>query len=178
MWFVVFLPPLAYSGRYLRCLLFRSASSSRQRPGWKGGVRSLCASVCSSVKWVLVQGTRPGSAGARARAWSDQEGPCALEGPWPWVSLLGVPTRALLTPLLLQMKEERFRQLFAAFGTLTDCSLKFTKDGKFRKFGFIGFKSEDEARTALNHFNKSFIDTSRVAVSALGSGAVPRPFWL
>lgn len=65
------------------------------------------------------------------------------------------------------MKEERFRQLFAAFGTLTDCSLKFTKDGKFRKFGFIGFKSEEEARTALNHFNKSFIDTSRITVSQL-----------
>lgn len=63
------------------------------------------------------------------------------------------------------MKEERFRQLFSAFGTLTDCSLKFTKDGKFRKFGFIGFKSEEEAQTALNHFNKSFIDTSRITVS-------------
>lgn len=63
------------------------------------------------------------------------------------------------------MKEERFRQLFAAFGTLTDCSLKFTKDGKFRKFGFIGFKSEEEAQRALNHFNKSFVDTSRITVS-------------
>lgn len=63
------------------------------------------------------------------------------------------------------MKEERFRQLFAAFGTLTDCSLKFTKDGKFRKFGFIGFKSEEEAQKALKHFHKSFIDTSRITVS-------------
>lgn len=66
------------------------------------------------------------------------------------------------------MKEERFRQLFTAFGTLTDCSLKFTKDGKFRKFGFIGFKSEEEAQTALNHFNKSFVDTSRITVSRPG----------
>lgn len=63
------------------------------------------------------------------------------------------------------MKEERFRKLFAAFGTLTDCCLKYTKDGRFRKFGFIGYRSEDEAQTALNHFNKSFIDTSRVTVS-------------
>uniref|UniRef100_A0A452QCE5 Probable RNA-binding protein 19 n=2 Tax=Ursus americanus TaxID=9643 RepID=A0A452QCE5_URSAM len=75
------------------------------------------------------------------------------------------------------MKEERFRQLFAAFGTLTDCSLKFTKDGKFRKFGFIGFKSEEEARTALNHFNKSFIDTSRITVEfckSFGDPTKPR----
>lgn len=67
--------------------------------------------------------------------------------------------------LLPQMKEDRFRKLFAAFGTLTDCCLKFTKDGKFRKFGFIGYKSEDEAQAALNHFNRSFIDTSRITVS-------------
>ncbi|EFB19054.1 hypothetical protein PANDA_014807, partial [Ailuropoda melanoleuca] len=75
------------------------------------------------------------------------------------------------------MKEERFRQLFAAFGTLTDCSLKFTKDGKFRKFGFIGFRSEEEARTALNHFNRSFIDTSRITVEfckSFGDPTKPR----
>ena len=62
------------------------------------------------------------------------------------------------------MKEERFRTLFGAFGTLTDCSLKFTEDGKFRKFGFVGFKTEDDANKALKHFNKSFVDTSRVTV--------------
>lgn len=55
--------------------------------------------------------------------------------------------------------------MFAAFGTLTDCGLKFTKDGKFRKFGFVGFKSEEDASKALTHFNKSFVDTSRVTVS-------------
>lgn len=68
------------------------------------------------------------------------------------------------------MKEERFRQLFGAFGTLTDCSLKFTKDGKFRKFGFIGFKSEEEAQRALGHLHKSFVDTSRITVSRHGPG--------
>ncbi|NXQ89121.1 RBM19 protein, partial [Nyctibius grandis] len=75
--------------------------------------------------------------------------------------------------LVSQMKEERFRKLFAAFGTLTDCCLKFTKDGKFRKFGFIGYKSEDEAQTALNHFNRSFIDTSRITVELCKSFGDP-----
>lgn len=74
------------------------------------------------------------------------------------------------------MKEERFKSLFAAFGTVTDCSLKFTKDGKFRKFGFVGFKSEEDATRALQHFNKSFVDTSRVTVraGAGGVGVLPR----
>ncbi|KAM8797513.1 putative RNA-binding protein 19 [Eudromia elegans] len=73
-------------------------------------------------------------------------------------------SRLIVKNLPNGMNENRFRKLFAAFGTLTDCCLKFTKDGKFRKFGFIGYKSEDEAKTAMNHFNKSFIDTSRITV--------------
>ncbi len=63
------------------------------------------------------------------------------------------------------MKEERFSKMFADFGTLTDCTLKFTKDGRFRKFGFVGFKTEEDAKKAMKHFNKSFVDTSRVTVS-------------
>ncbi|KAM9194524.1 putative RNA-binding protein 19 isoform 2-T3 [Dugong dugon] len=86
-------------------------------------------------------------------------------------------SRLIVKNLPNGMKEERFKQLFASFGTLTDCSLKFTKDGKFRKFGFIGFKSEEEAQTALNHFNKSFIDTSRITVEfckSFGDPTKPR----
>ncbi|KAG7481084.1 hypothetical protein MATL_G00063030 [Megalops atlanticus] len=73
-------------------------------------------------------------------------------------------SRLIVKNLPNGMKEERFRGMFAAFGTLTDCGLKFTKEGKFRKFGFVGFKSEEEAERALKHFNKSFVDTSRVTV--------------
>ncbi|XP_061529313.1 probable RNA-binding protein 19 [Phycodurus eques] len=73
-------------------------------------------------------------------------------------------SRLIVKNLPNGMKEERFRGMFAAFGTVTDCTLKFTKDGKFRKFGFVGFKSEEDANTALKHFNKSFVDTSRVTV--------------
>ncbi|XP_078141234.1 putative RNA-binding protein 19 isoform X1 [Centroberyx gerrardi] len=73
-------------------------------------------------------------------------------------------SRLIVKNLPNGMKEERFRTMFAAFGTLTDCTLKFTKDGKFRKFGFVGFKAEEDADKALKHFNKSFVDTSRVTV--------------
>ncbi|XP_030593757.1 putative RNA-binding protein 19 [Archocentrus centrarchus] len=73
-------------------------------------------------------------------------------------------SRLIIKNLPNGMKEERFKSMFAAFGTVTDCSLKFTKDGKFRKFGFVGFKSEEDANRALKHFNKSFVDTSRVTV--------------
>ncbi|XP_045700155.1 probable RNA-binding protein 19 isoform X2 [Phyllostomus hastatus] len=86
-------------------------------------------------------------------------------------------SRLIVKNLPNGMKEERFKQLFAAFGTLTDCSLKFTRDGKFRKFGFIGFKSEEEAQKALDHFNRSFVDTSRITVEfckSFGDPTKPR----
>ncbi|NXJ13808.1 RBM19 protein, partial [Odontophorus gujanensis] len=82
-------------------------------------------------------------------------------------------SRLIVKNLPNGMKEDRFRKLFAAFGTLTDCCLKFTKDGRFRKFGFIGYKSEDEAQAALSHFNRSFIDTSRVTVELCKSFGDP-----
>ncbi|XP_072288983.1 probable RNA-binding protein 19 isoform X2 [Eucyclogobius newberryi] len=82
-------------------------------------------------------------------------------------------SRLIVKNLPNGMKEARFRTMFAAFGTLTDCTLKFTKDGKFRKFGFVGFKSEEDANKALTHFHKSFMDTSRVTVEMCKSFGDP-----
>ncbi|KPP66557.1 hypothetical protein Z043_114928, partial [Scleropages formosus] len=64
------------------------------------------------------------------------------------------------------MKEERLRAMFSAFGTLTDCVLKFTKEGKFRRFAFVGFREEEDAERATRHFHRSFVDTSRISVRA------------
>ncbi|XP_029019699.1 probable RNA-binding protein 19 [Betta splendens] len=88
-------------------------------------------------------------------------------------------SRLIVKNLPNGMKEERFRSMFAAFGTVTDSSLKFTKDGKFRKFGFVGFKAPEDANRALAHFNKSFVDTSRVTVEmckAFGDPTKARPW--
>ncbi|KAM9330805.1 putative RNA-binding protein 19 [Gastrophryne carolinensis] len=82
-------------------------------------------------------------------------------------------SRLIVKNLPSGMKEGRFRELFAEFGTLTDCSLKYAKNGKFRKFGFIGYGSEEEAKAALSHFNKSYIDTSRIAVEVCKSFGDP-----
>ncbi|XP_078277353.1 putative RNA-binding protein 19 isoform X2 [Rhinoraja longicauda] len=86
-------------------------------------------------------------------------------------------SRLIIKNLPSGMKEERFKSLFGAFGTLTDGTLKFTKNGKFRKFGFVGFKTEEEAQAAFKHFNKSYIDTSRIAVEfckSFGDPGLPK----
>ena len=38
------------------------------------------------------------------------------------------------------------------------------RDGASRQFGFVGFKSVDEAEAAQKYFNKSFMGTVRLAV--------------
>ncbi|KAK2172510.1 hypothetical protein NP493_953g00018 [Ridgeia piscesae] len=63
-----------------------------------------------------------------------------------------------------QTKEDKLKATFGEVGQITDCSLKFTREGVFRKFAFIGFKSESEADAAVKRFNKSFINTSRLQV--------------
>lgn len=63
-----------------------------------------------------------------------------------------------------QIKEERLRSMFGSVGTLTDCSLKYTKEGVFRNFAFIGYTSETEADQAINQYNKTFINACRIYV--------------
>lgn len=38
------------------------------------------------------------------------------------------------------------------------------RDGKSRCFGFVGFRTPEEAEAAVRYFNKSFMDTMRLAV--------------
>jgi len=36
------------------------------------------------------------------------------------------------------------------------------RDGKTRQFGFVGFRTEEEAEAAAKYFHQSFFDTSRL----------------
>lgn len=69
------------------------------------------------------------------------------------------------------------REIFSEKGQITDVQLKYTKEGKFRKFGFIGYQSEQEAADALSHFNNTCVDTSRISIqtcAALGAETKPQ----
>lgn len=88
-------------------------------------------------------------------------------------------SRLIIRNLPKNIKEDRIRSIFAGKGELTDVKLCYTKDGKFRRFGFIGYKTEDQAKAALHHFNNSFIDTTKITVDIaknLGDESLPRPW--
>ncbi|KAG0258745.1 hypothetical protein DFQ27_004474 [Actinomortierella ambigua] len=79
--------------------------------------------------------------------------------------------------VLLHLTEERFREHFGTKGEVTDAKLMKNSWGKSRGFGFIGFKDEKDAKAALNYFNNTFIDTSKIVVEKaieIGSENLPR----
>ena len=63
--------------------------------------------------------------------------------------------------IVLQITEDKLRNTFSTKGTITDLQLKKTKDGKFRGFAFVGFKTEDEATHARNYFNGTYLGAAK-----------------
>lgn len=52
---------------------------------------------------------------------------------------------------------------------MTDVQLKYTEDGKFRRFAFIGFKTEEQAKLAQSYFDQTFVDTCKISVEECAS---------
>jgi multiple RNA-binding domain-containing protein 1 len=73
-------------------------------------------------------------------------------------------SRIVVKNLPKYLTQERFRQHFEKIGPVTDAKLMYTAEGRFRKFGFIGYKNRELAQEAVAYFNNTFIDTSRITV--------------
>ncbi|XP_018800163.1 PREDICTED: probable RNA-binding protein 19 [Bactrocera latifrons] len=85
-------------------------------------------------------------------------------------------SRIIVKQLPKNISEEKLRGIFGTKGTITDMQLKYTPDGKFRQFCFIGYRNEEEAQEAIKYFNNICIQTSRIKVelcAALGSEDKP-----
>ncbi|CEM11929.1 unnamed protein product [Vitrella brassicaformis CCMP3155] len=76
--------------------------------------------------------------------------------------------------------ERRLKQHIERIGqAITDCKIAKTRDGKTRQFAFVGFKSADAAQNAVDYFNQTYLDTSKVTVEfavAPESKQLPRPW--
>ncbi|XP_055709752.1 probable RNA-binding protein 19 [Phlebotomus papatasi] len=84
-------------------------------------------------------------------------------------------SRLIVKNLPKKIDDQRIRELFGQKGRITDVQLKYTKEGVFRKFCFVGYETDAEAQDALNYFNRSFVDTSRITVELCAPlGEVPK----
>ena len=90
-------------------------------------------------------------------------------------------SRLIVKNLPNTVTSDKLRTAFASKGEVTDVQLKYTKDKKFRHFGFVGFKSESAAEAARNHFNNTFMGATKISVefcadwgAESGAGKKPR----
>ena len=56
------------------------------------------------------------------------------------------------------------RKHFETFGPITDLKLKYTKEGVFRRFAFIGYVNDEQAQRAIDKLDKTYIGTSKLVV--------------
>ncbi|KAG1861131.1 hypothetical protein DFJ58DRAFT_777779 [Suillus subalutaceus] len=80
---------------------------------------------------------------------------------------------AYLTPDRLR---KHFEQQGAPSGTITDVKISLKQDGTSRRFGFVGFKTDQEANAAKDWFDRTFIDSTRINVMVVaGAKDAPAP---
>lgn len=75
------------------------------------------------------------------------------------------------------MTVENLKDIFGEKGEVTDVQLKYTKDGRFRNFGFVGYRTEEQAQAAREYFDGTCIRSMKIDVqvcSNLGDEKKPR----
>ncbi|CAG4987162.1 unnamed protein product [Parnassius apollo] len=86
-------------------------------------------------------------------------------------------SRLIIKNLPNKVTIEKLRDLFGQKGEVTDVQLKYTKDGKFRNFGFVGYRSEEQASAAKEYFDGTCINSMKISVefcANLGDENKPR----
>lgn len=73
-------------------------------------------------------------------------------------------SRLILKNLPGKITEQKLRQISSEYGTVTDVKLVYTKSKRFRRFGFVGFKDENEAARARDFLHNSLILNQKVVV--------------
>ena len=80
-------------------------------------------------------------------------------------------SRLIVKNLPAYLTQERLREHFESKdgpgGTLTDVKVVLKPDGTSRRFGFVGYKTEAEAEKARKWFDRTFIHSSRISVTAI-----------
>ena len=79
-------------------------------------------------------------------------------------------SRIIVKNLPKKTNEKQLKELFSQSGEVTDVKVITAPSGESRRFGFVGFVTEEQAQSAVQHFNQTYIGTSKVVVE------VARPY--
>ena len=88
-------------------------------------------------------------------------------------------SRIIVKNIPTKIDETKLRELFEQCGQVTDVKIQKFRNGRSRHFGFVGYHSEQEAETAVKHFNKTFLNSVRIEVEIAkryGDPSIPRPW--
>lgn len=69
-----------------------------------------------------------------------------------------ISSRLIVFNIPKYITEKKLADHFRQKGQVTDCKI-MRKENKSRKFAFIGFKDEKEAKNAKDYLNQTYIDT-------------------
>ncbi|KAH7817758.1 putative Polyadenylate-binding protein 2 [Monocercomonoides exilis] len=87
-------------------------------------------------------------------------------------------SRVIVKGLPTYLKDDDLAKHFASFAKVTDAKIKRDSTGKSRRFGFVGFKDEKTAQEAVDHFNRTYLNTSQITLEIakpLGDPSIPLP---
>ncbi|CDW52328.1 RNA binding protein 19 [Trichuris trichiura] len=73
-------------------------------------------------------------------------------------------SRLIVKNLPNYINSQRLKRLFDSYGVVTDCQLKYSADGRFRGFAFVGFLTVEAAEAAVSSLNGTFVDTARIHI--------------
>lgn len=85
-------------------------------------------------------------------------------------------SRVCVKNLKKNTTEKDLRDHFGSRGEITDVRVVKTKTGKSRQFGFIGFRTEQQAKECQQYFNNSFLKSAKIVVemaAKIGDPALP-----
>ncbi|OAF69595.1 Multiple RNA-binding domain-containing protein 1 [Intoshia linei] len=73
-------------------------------------------------------------------------------------------TRLIVKNLPKNIKQNELQKIFSKYGHITECKLKYTHEGVFRKFAFIGYKDDNSCHSAVSQLHNTFIHTSKINI--------------
>lgn len=88
-------------------------------------------------------------------------------------------SRIIVKGLPKEVTEHEIRSHFSEHGQISDVKLLRTDTGKSRRFAYVGFRSDQEATSAIRHFNNSFFRSCKLTVEAALSksdSSLPKPW--